>query len=222
LIRDVTPETDSVPQEERTPIAAKKTSKEKREAESNGKTNLDEALVVTPVEKTNRTKVKVDVVESSAIEIKHKPATPSKRNIKSRKNLYNTTNSEDITQVSEEAVSNKTKSGKETEGPSTVLLQQVPETSPKRKIKGKAEAAETVDLEVDQQVDDQTPQKARRKRQTKEEKEAEAMPLAARTTGLRMFVGAHVSIASGVEKAVTNSVHIGCALLRPSSLNVHR
>src|SRR2546423_8595545 len=50
LIRDVTPETDSVPQEERTPIAAKKTSKEKREAESNGKTNLDEALVVTPVE----------------------------------------------------------------------------------------------------------------------------------------------------------------------------
>ena len=119
---------------------------------------------MAPVKKTNRTKVKVGVVESSPIEIKHKPATPSKRNIKSRKNLYNTTNSEDIAQVSEEAVYNKTKSEKETEGPSTALPQQVPGTSPKRKTKGKAEATEAVDLEVDQQVDDQTPQKARRLR----------------------------------------------------------
>lgn len=39
--------------------------------------------------------------------------------------------------------------------------------------------------------------KAKRKRKTKEEKEAEAMPLASRTKGLRMFIGAHVSIAKG-------------------------
>jgi AP endonuclease-1 len=47
------------------------------------------------------------------------------------------------------------------------------------------------------------------KRKTKEEKEAEMQPLAARTTGLRMFVGAHVSMAKGVENSVTNGVHIG-------------
>lgn len=60
-------------------------------------------------------------------------------------------------------------------------------------------------------VPEQEPSKPnkKRKRKTKEEKEAEAMPLAARTAGLNMFVGAHVSIAKGVENAITNAVHIG-------------
>lgn len=39
---------------------------------------------------------------------------------------------------------------------------------------------------------------ARKARKTKEEKEAEAMPLAVRTQGLKMFVGAHVSAAKGM------------------------
>lgn len=39
--------------------------------------------------------------------------------------------------------------------------------------------------------------KTSKKRKTKEEKEAEAMPLRARTPGLRMLVGAHVSAAKG-------------------------
>ena len=39
--------------------------------------------------------------------------------------------------------------------------------------------------------------KIKRKRKTKEEKELEAMPLAVRTDGLRMFIGAHVSGAKG-------------------------
>ena len=39
--------------------------------------------------------------------------------------------------------------------------------------------------------------KGKRKRKTKEEKAAEAMPLAARTSGLNMFIGAHVSCAKG-------------------------
>lgn len=51
--------------------------------------------------------------------------------------------------------------------------------------------------------------KPKRKKKTKEEKEAEAMPLAARTKGLNMFVGAHVSMAKGVENAITNAVHVG-------------
>ena len=53
------------------------------------------------------------------------------------------------------------------------------------------------------------PVKVRRKRKTKEEKEGEAMPLAVRTLGLRMFIGAHVSCAKGVHNSVTNAVHIG-------------
>lgn len=41
------------------------------------------------------------------------------------------------------------------------------------------------------------PEKPTRKRKTKEEKISEIMPLAARTNGLKMFVGAHVSSAKG-------------------------
>lgn len=52
-----------------------------------------------------------------------------------------------------------------------------------------------------------TPKK--RKRKTKEEKEAESMPLAKRTADVRMLVGAHVSIAKGVQNAITNASHIG-------------
>jgi AP endonuclease 1 len=53
------------------------------------------------------------------------------------------------------------------------------------------------------------PRGTKRKRKTQAEKEAEAMPLAARTTATKMFVGAHTSIAKGVENAITNAVHIG-------------
>ncbi|MBE7180518.1 MAG: deoxyribonuclease IV, partial [Terriglobus roseus] len=51
--------------------------------------------------------------------------------------------------------------------------------------------------------------KAKRKRKTQEEKDAEMVPLAARTLGSKLFIGAHVSSAGGVHNAVVNSVHIG-------------
>ncbi|KAL3478076.1 xylose isomerase-like protein [Aspergillus californicus] len=54
-----------------------------------------------------------------------------------------------------------------------------------------------------------TTAKTTKKRKTKSELEAEAMPLRARTKGLRMHVGAHVSAAGGVFNAVNNSKHIG-------------
>lgn len=50
---------------------------------------------------------------------------------------------------------------------------------------------------------------SKNQRTKKESKEVVIMPLAARTQGLRMFVGAHVSAAKGVFNAVNNSVHIG-------------
>ncbi|PKY03133.1 AP endonuclease [Aspergillus campestris IBT 28561] len=51
--------------------------------------------------------------------------------------------------------------------------------------------------------------KTTKKRKTKKEIEAEMVPLRARTQGLRMCVGAHVSAAKGVFNSINNSVHIG-------------
>lgn len=74
----------------------------------------------------------------------------------------------------------------------------------------KSTIKQPIDSEADSSADeDRQPQKISRKRKTKEEKEADNMPLATRGTGLNMFVGAHVSIAKGVENAITNAVHIG-------------
>ncbi|CAG8382700.1 unnamed protein product [Penicillium salamii] len=54
--------------------------------------------------------------------------------------------------------------------------------------------------------EDAPPKKTRK---TKKDQEAEAMPLAPRTKGLRMFVGAHVSAAKGVFNSIHNSEQIG-------------
>ncbi|KAL0257706.1 DNA-(apurinic or apyrimidinic site) lyase [Diplodia seriata] len=85
------------------------------------------------------------------------------------------------------------------------------EENPARKIKAKvkAEAEEEVREEGQDGEDGTAIKKTTRKRKTKEEKEAEMLPLAARTVGSKLFVGAHVSAAGGVQNAVTNSVHIG-------------
>ena len=50
---------------------------------------------------------------------------------------------------------------------------------------------------LEEEVEEEGRKMIKRKRKTKEEKEAEAIPLASRTDGLRMFVGAHVSCAKG-------------------------
>lgn len=82
-----------------------------------------------------------------------------------------------------------------------------------RKSKAKSKGAESEDDEAEDEdedaADEEPSAKPKQKRKTKEEKEAEAMPLAARTLGLNMYVGAHTSIAKGVENAITNCVHIG-------------
>jgi hypothetical protein len=83
-------------------------------------------------------------------------------------------------------------------------------TTPKKSRKVKAtESPVRTEVEEGAEGGEETPQKVKRHRKTKEEKEAEAMPLAARTNGLRMFIGAHVSAAKGVHNSVTNAVHIG-------------
>ncbi|KAJ5872102.1 Endodeoxyribonuclease IV [Penicillium soppii] len=49
----------------------------------------------------------------------------------------------------------------------------------------------------------------RKARKSKKDQEAEMIPLAPRTKGLRMFVGAHVSAAKGVFNSIHNSEQIG-------------
>ena len=76
-------------------------------------------------------------------------------------------------------------------------------------------------------INEASPKPLKRKRKTPAEKDAEAMPLAIRTTGHKLFLGAHVSsaggqwalhlmppanadyIMTGVPNAVLNSIHIG-------------
>ncbi|KAB8206726.1 xylose isomerase-like protein [Aspergillus parasiticus] len=82
----------------------------------------------------------------------------------------------------------------------------------------KEEVEVTVKAELDQEspikheeADDKTTVTGTvsKKRKTKKEKESEMVPLRARTQGLRMCVGAHVSAAKGVFNAINNSMHIG-------------
>ncbi|KAI9658697.1 MAG: hypothetical protein M1821_002257 [Bathelium mastoideum] len=108
--------------------------------------------------------------------------------------------------------------------------------TPTTSRKGRKATVKKVETKEESDVDEEgtTVQKVTKKRKTKEEKEAEAMPLIARTLGQKMFVGAHVSSAGGtfcldtydiysfrlvdilstkslpgVHNSVTNAVHIG-------------
>ncbi|KAL2060186.1 hypothetical protein VTL71DRAFT_9581 [Oculimacula yallundae] len=77
-----------------------------------------------------------------------------------------------------------------------------PKKAAKRKVK-----------EEDEDNADPEENKTKKKRKTKEEKEAETMPIAARTAirtlKSAMRIGAHVSGAGGVQNAIGNALHIG-------------
>jgi AP endonuclease-1 len=88
--------------------------------------------------------------------------------------------------------------------------------TPSRKIRVKKEVEEDEEVQDTQVIADGSEvavKKVQRKRKTKEEKEAEAMPLAARTAvntlKKAMYLGAHISAAGGVHNSITNAVHIG-------------
>lgn len=83
------------------------------------------------------------------------------------------------------------------------LAKSAPKSRRKATVKQEVEATEA------QQSNGGTVNKVKRKRKTKEEKEAEMLPLASRTVGSKLFIGAHVSSAGGVHNAIVNSVHIG-------------
>ena len=66
--------------------------------------------------------------------------------------------------------------------------------SKKRKLKVEEDEEE---MDRPGSGDDIVEKKAKKKRKTKEEKAAEAMPIAPRSIGHKLFVGAHVSSAGG-------------------------
>lgn len=72
-------------------------------------------------------------------------------------------------------------------------------------VPAKSKQRKKTKREEDIEEGEERPEKAKRKRKTKEEKESEVMPLAARTNGLKMFVGAHVSSAKGPSSKCFNS-----------------
>ena len=91
----------------------------------------------------------------------------------------------------------------------TTDTETVASTTKAKKVKV-AKKEVTVEVEENEREGStEPPAKAKRVRKTKEQKEAEMLPLAARTEGLRMFIGAHVSGAGGVQNSIGNATHIG-------------
>lgn len=113
-----------------------------------------------------------------------------------------------ITQVNEVEATIREPSDKKSQRGKTEINEE--ETVEGEASPSKAKRKTKVKEEVEQLDENGEPiKKVIRKRKTKEEKEADAMPIATRSNGLRMFIGAHVSCAKGVHNSVTNCVHIG-------------
>ncbi|ELR03378.1 hypothetical protein GMDG_06119 [Pseudogymnoascus destructans 20631-21] len=106
------------------------------------------------------------------------------------------------------AANGKTEAAK-TSKPTALKRKQEAEISPpptKRKIKDE-------DSDDEKKIVEKPAKKAVKKRKTKEETENDAMPVAARTavTTLKrkMYIGAHISAAGGVQNSLPNALHIG-------------
>ena len=94
-----------------------------------------------------------------------------------------------------------------------------PTKSPKKAAKKTTKVEAIVEEVVKGEAPADAAKPTKRKRKTKEEKEAEMIPLAARTQGLKMFVGAHVSGAGGM----VISLSLYCTLLyqHPTTFHNH-
>ncbi|KAK1090592.1 DNA-(apurinic or apyrimidinic site) lyase, partial [Friedmanniomyces endolithicus] len=83
-----------------------------------------------------------------------------------------------------------------------------------RKVAPKKSRPRKQQKEVEAQVDEseeivERNVKVKRKSKAEKERELTEMPLATRTVGHKLLIGAHVSAAGGVHQAILNSVHIG-------------
>jgi hypothetical protein len=210
-INDLTSEAESEAEKAEVLTTIRDISKPK--LKTNAHSESDQVKTPVSARKTRQVRAEVQAAESIPTEAKNQSTTPSERKTKSNKKAAVAVGLEKAEQFEGDA-SNKTPRKRKTtqeKNPETISaeLKEEADTPLKKKTTSKSKATETVDLKGDDQVVGEAPKKTRRKRKTQEEKEAETMPLAARTSGLRMFIGAHMSIATGVEKAVTNCLHIG-------------
>jgi AP endonuclease-1 len=138
-----------------------------------------------------------DIPESAATQPASNKPTGTKRKRQLKQPVYKEDEEEEDDEPEEKAApvkrSRQTKAAK---------VDQPISPPPKKATTSTKPVEETQEAET-------TKPKVVRKRKTKEEKEAETMPLAARTIGHKLFIGAHVSAAGGVPNAVQNAVHIG-------------
>ena len=71
----------------------------------------------------------------------------------------------------------------------------------KRNVKVEKEDEERVELSSEEEAEEK---RAKKKRKTKKQKAAEVMPLASRTVGHKLFIGAHVSASGGQYRCETS------------------
>ena len=145
-----------------------------------------------PSGRARTTKVETEISEETDVEA----ATPS-RSASQRKLQVK------VEELEETA--DQTKGKKQTT--SVTKEHEVHEGEPTPKKTTKRKGAGVKEEEGEEADAEDTPKKTVRKRKTKEEKEAEAMPLAARTNGLQMFIGAHVSCAKGMKLSCEDFDH---------------
>ena len=224
VAKNLKSESESDSEEELLPVAIKKTSKAKAK---HIHLNPKDLPAPASIKSTGRPKSKAEVTESTATERKEDLASPSKKQSEAKKKATENLELEVDSRVKNEKTPKYTPRRRYTKADqvaeaTTKEIKEDLSSPSKKKTKTKTKVLETIDQEKqEEQLDAEAPKKTPRKRKTKEEKEAEAMPLAARTSGLKMFIGAHVSIATGVEKAVTNCVHIGYGIFVPTSMRMH-
>ena len=138
-----------------------------------------DARVDSPKRKSKRVShdVKIETKVDAAESNEKQPKSRLKKTVEISNGLLNGTESTKSIAQKDADASNKKRPGEsEAEDPK------------KQIIKVKAEVKEEIETGKTE---------TKRKRKTKEEKAAEAMPLATRTVGHRLFIGAHVSSAGG-------------------------
>ncbi|OGM50365.1 DNA (apurinic or apyrimidinic site) lyase [Aspergillus bombycis] len=148
------------------------------------------------------------------IEDNHEPKSPLRRSkrVKSTEVLRNSPSpaKEKVVPRGRKSQSGQSQKGASKSNEDGLVLSVKEEVEEEVKVTVKAEIDQT-GVTKHEEADDKTAVTGTvsKKRKTKKEKESEMVPLRARTQGLRMCVGAHVSAAKGVFNAINNSMHIG-------------
>lgn len=153
--------------------------------------------------RTNTTRTKAKVNKEDYIEV-HEPQ-PTKKSQSDNNIVARQEETEAIIETTYKSRKRKTNTPRSTVNQSDEASIETESTAKKRR---KAVVNEGAELENNILEKENIPQKSRGKRKAKGSKSEETMPIAARSNGLRMFIGAHVSAAKGWCFG-TGSEHVG-------------